>query len=98
MLFSWSKALDFYFGSVDLALTSIMKKLPQFYLKLEKFSGFNYKSDMYKTFSGQAMESTYAPQTLTRKIRRIAATPDVAMTLALLGTRLSSVGMMASAP
>lgn len=75
-----------------------MKKLPQFYPKLEKFSGFNYKSDMYKTFSGQAMEFTYAPQTLTRKIRRIAATPDVAMTLALLGTRLSSVGMMASAP
>lgn len=39
-----------------------------------------------------------ALQTLTRKISRMAATPDVAMTLALLGTRLSSVGMMASAP
>lgn len=44
------------------------------------------------------MKSTHALQKLTRKIRRIAATPDVAMTLALLGTRLSSVGMMASAP
>lgn len=28
----------------------------------------------------------------------MAATPDVAMTLALLGTRFSSVGMMDSAP
>lgn len=35
---------------------------------------------------------------LTRKIRRIAAMPEVAMTLALLGTRLSSVGIIASAP
>lgn len=31
-------------------------------------------------------------------MRRMAATPDVAMTLALLGTRLSSVGMTLSAP
>lgn len=35
---------------------------------------------------------------LTRIIRRIAATPDVAMTLALLGTRLSNVGIIDSAP
>lgn len=35
---------------------------------------------------------------LTRMMSRMAATPDVAMTLALLGTRLSSVGMMVSAP
>lgn len=46
----------------------------------------------------QAIKSTYVLQRLTRKIRRIATTPEVAMTLALLGTRLSSVGMMASAP
>lgn len=31
-------------------------------------------------------------------MRRMAAIPDVAMTLALLGTRFSSVGMMLSAP
>lgn len=35
---------------------------------------------------------------LTRRMRRMAATPDVAMTLALLGTRFSSVGMTLSAP
>lgn len=35
--------------------------------------------------------------TRTRRMRRMAATPDVAMTLALLGTRLRRVGMMASA-
>lgn len=34
----------------------------------------------------------------TRIMRRIAAIPDVAITLALLGTRLSNVGMMFSAP
>lgn len=33
----------------------------------------------------------------TLRMRRIAATPEVAMTLALLGTRLRRVGMMASA-
>lgn len=35
---------------------------------------------------------------LTLRMRRMVATPDVAMTLALLGTRLSRVGMMLSAP
>lgn len=36
--------------------------------------------------------------THTRIMRRIAAIPDVAITLALLGTRFSKVGMMFSAP
>lgn len=35
------------------------------------------------------------PRTL--RMRRMAAMPDVAMTLALLGTRLRRIGMMASA-
>lgn len=34
----------------------------------------------------------------TRMINLIAAHPEVAMTFALLGTRLKSVGTMASAP
>lgn len=33
----------------------------------------------------------------TRRMRRMAAMPEVAMTLALLGTRLRRMGMMASA-
>lgn len=36
--------------------------------------------------------------TPTRIMKRMAAHPDVAITLALLGTRLKSVGTIASAP
>lgn len=35
---------------------------------------------------------------LTLRMRRMVATPDVAITLALLGTRFSRMGMMLSAP
>lgn len=37
------------------------------------------------------------PQLLTLRMRRTAATPEVAITLALLGTRLRRIGMVASA-
>lgn len=40
----------------------------------------------------------FCARRLTLRMRRMAAIPDVAMTLALLGTRFSSVGMMLSAP
>ena len=43
-------------------------------------------------------EEPFSLKGLTLRMRRTVTTPDVAMTLALLGTRFSSVGMMLSAP
>lgn len=60
------------------------KKIPMTYLSILK--------------TEKEEETGKKTEELTRMMNLIAAHPEVAMTFALLGTRLKSVGTMASAP
>lgn len=63
----------------------------------QKTQGVYFHSFLFFLLNSEltANENVYH---LTLRMRRIVATPDVAMTLALLGTRFSSMGMTLSAP